>query len=104
MTRTVLDNALLLQAIAGNDNIDDRSFPAPSPKDIPQYHTNLSKLQNPNDLSGLKVGVIKEALEISVLDERVKKLFLQTAEDLRKAGATVSEVSIPIHKKGPTIW
>jgi amidase len=104
MTRTVLDNALLLQVIAGNDNIDDRSFPAPWPDKIPQYYTNLSNRKEPKDLTGMKIGIIKEALEISVLDERVKKLFLQASEDLKKAGATVSEVSIPIHKKGPNIW
>jgi amidase len=104
MTRTVLDNALLLQVIAGNDNIDDRSFPAPWPDKIPQYYTNLSNRKEPKDLTGMKIGIIKEALEISVIDERVKKLFLQASEDLKKAGATVSEISIPIHKKGPNIW
>ncbi|KAK5172776.1 uncharacterized protein LTR77_002896 [Saxophila tyrrhenica] len=104
MTRSVLDNALLLQSIAGNDNIDDRSFPAPVPANLPQYYNNLKNSKTPQDLSGLKVGIIKEALETPVLDERVRQLFQQAVTDLEKAGATVSEVSIPIHKKGPTIW
>lgn len=104
MTRTVLDNALLLQSIAGNDNIDDRSFPAPWLDRLPQYLYNLKARQNPQDLTGLKVGIIKEALETPVLDEQVKKLFSQAAKDLEASGAMVSEVSIPIHKKGPAIW
>ena len=104
MTRTVLENALLLQSIAGNDNIDDRSFPAPPPERIPQYHTILSSLEQPQDLSGLKVGIIKESLEVAVLDPRVKKLFLTAVDGLKKAGADISEVSIPIHKKGSAIW
>ncbi|KAI8228539.1 Amidase [Colletotrichum sp. SAR 10_96] len=54
MTRTLLDNALMLQAIAGNDNIDDRSFAAPSPDTIPKYYDNLVALQNQADLSGVK--------------------------------------------------
>jgi amidase len=104
MTRTVLDNALLLQSIAGNDNIDDRSFAAPLPDKLPRYHTNLKSFQYPQNLSGLKIGIIKESLEIAVLDPRVKALFLQASSDLQKAGATVSEVSVPLHKKGPNIW
>ena len=104
MTRTVLDNALLLQCIAGNDDIDDRSFAGPWPRDVPRYHDSLKKLDRPQDLSGMKIGIIKESLEIAVLDPRIKECFLAAIEGLRKAGATVTEISVPIHKKGSAIW
>ena len=104
MTRTVLDNALLLQAIAGTDNIDDRSFPAPPPDKIPKYHSILKTINQPKGLSGLKLGIITESLELSVLDPRVKSCFLNAVKAFRKAGATVSEVSVPIHIKGSAIW
>ena len=104
MTRTVLDNALLLQAVAGSDNIDDRSFAAPSPANLPQYHTTLSTLSDPNSLKGLEIGIIAESLTIPVLDTRVKDCFLRAVAGLTKAGATVSEVSIPIHNQGSSIW
>ena len=104
MTRTVLDNALLLQSIAGNDNIDDRSFPAPSPTNIPQYHGILKSLGSPQGLSEVRIGIIKESLEIKVLDPRVKECFTNAVEGFRKAGATIAEVSIPIHTKGSSIW
>lgn len=104
MTRTVLDNALLLQAIAGSDNIDDRSFAAPSPARIPKYHTTLQKLDNANLLNGMKIGIIKESLTIPVLDPRVKQCFLNAVSGLETAGATVSEISIPIHTQGSAIW
>ena len=104
MTRTVLENALLLQAVAGNDDIDDRSFPAPKPEKVPKYYDILRSLNQPKGLYGLKVGVLKEALDVPVLDPRVKELFLKATEDLRKAGATVFEVSIPLHSKGSAIW
>ncbi|TKA77383.1 hypothetical protein B0A55_03219 [Friedmanniomyces simplex] len=104
MTRTVLDNALLLQAIAGTDNIDDRSFAAPYPIKIPKYYDILQTVNEPKRLSGIKIGIITESLQVPVLDPRVKDCFLAAAEGFRKLGATVEEVSIPIHKKGSTIW
>lgn len=104
MTRTVLDNALLLQAIAGNDWIDDRSFGSPLPADIPKYHANLLSNTNPLDLSGIKIGVITESLTMPGLDPRVLATFLSSIERFKKLGATVEDVSIPMHKHGATIW
>ncbi|KAK5111750.1 hypothetical protein LTR62_004670 [Meristemomyces frigidus] len=104
MTRTVLDNALLLQAIAGTDNIDDRSFAAPSPGNVTKYHEILKSISGPQRLDNFKVGIIKESLEMAVLDPRVKECFLSAAEGFRKLGATVEETSIPLHKTGSTIW
>lgn len=103
MTRTVLDNALLLQTIAGSDNIDDRSFAA-SPERVHCYHDALKTLSAPKDLTGIKIGIIKESLELPVLDPRVKECLMNAAESFRALGATVSEVAIAIHKLGPAIW
>ncbi|KAK0254304.1 hypothetical protein B0A54_04437 [Friedmanniomyces endolithicus] len=104
MTRTVLEIALLLQTIAGTDNIDDRSFAAPHPNNIPKYYNILQALDEPKRLSGIKIGIITESLEVPVLDPRIKDCFLHAAEGFRKLGATVEEISIPIHKKGSIIW
>lgn len=104
MTRTVLENALLLQAVAGTDNIDDRGFAAPTPANIPKYWSILSGVEDPKKLSGLKIGIITESLGGSVLDPRVKATFLRAAESFKQLGATVSEVSVPLHKKGSSIW
>lgn len=104
MTRTVLENALLLQAVAGTDNIDDRAFAAPTPANVPRYGSILSSIAEPKDLSGFKVGIISESLTGPVLDPRVKTTFLHAAKTFEQLGATVSEASIPLHKKGPAIW
>lgn len=104
MTRTVLENALLLQTIAGNDNLDDRSFPAPFPHALPQYYSSLRALGDPQDLAGLKIGIIRESVGLAVLDPRVHTLFNTAASGFRKTGAIVAEVSIPIHTKGSSIW
>ena len=105
MTRTVLDNALLLEAIAGTDNIDDRSFPAPQPSRIPRYTANLQRNPNPTDLTGLRIGIITESLTSPILDPRVKDAFLRATSRLAAVSkATVTDVSIPLHAKGPLIW
>ncbi|KAF2186423.1 amidase signature enzyme [Zopfia rhizophila CBS 207.26] len=104
ITKTVLDNALLLEAIAGSDNIDDRGFAAPHPKDIPHYHENLKQVKLPQDLAGFRIGIISESLTSAILDPRVKHTFLNGANTFQKLGATVEEVRIPIHRKGPAIW
>ncbi|ORY13897.1 amidase signature domain-containing protein [Clohesyomyces aquaticus] len=104
MTRTVLDNALLLQAIAGSDNIDDRGFAAPPPSGIPRYYEILKGMKTPKDLTGVRIGIISESLLGDVVDRRVRKTFLRAAEGFKDLGAIVEDVSIPIHKKGPAIW
>jgi amidase len=99
MTRTVADNALLLEVLAGSDDIDDRGFAAPSP--VPRYFENLKQSKN---LGHIRIGIISESLTGSVLDPRVKDTFLRAAEQFRALGALVEEVSIPLHKKGMLIW
>lgn len=104
MTRTVLENAYLLQAIAGNDNIDDRSFAAPLPENVPEYGDNLAKLKNPKDLSGMRFGILSESLTGAAADPRVTATFLKATETFKQLGAEVVEVSIPMFKKGTAIW
>ncbi|KAF2804333.1 amidase signature enzyme [Mytilinidion resinicola] len=104
MTRTVLENAFLLQVISGNDNIDDRGFAAPSPQLIPKYGTDLEKLATPVDISKMRIGIIAESLTMAVLDPRVKATFERAAASLKSLGAQVEEVSVPMHKTGPAIW
>jgi amidase len=103
MTRTVLDNALFLEAIAGNDNIDDRSFAAPHPSKLPLY-SSIASLPESKPLSGKRFAVITESLSTPALDRRVVKTFRNAVSKYIELGATVEEVSIPIHSKGAAIW
>jgi amidase len=104
MTRTVLDNALLLQAISGNDNIDDRSFAAPLPSKISKYYDNLQSIKNPKDLTGVRIGVITEAMNMPGVEPRVRNCVLAAVAEFKSLGATVEEVSVPFHSKGATVW
>ncbi|KAJ4400373.1 hypothetical protein N0V91_008729 [Didymella pomorum] len=103
MTRTVLENALLLEAIAGNDNIDDRSFAAPSPSDSPAY-SSIEKMSLEKPLAGKRIGVIAESLTTPAMDLRVVKTFNTAVQQFVELGATIEQISIPIHSKGAAIW
>jgi amidase len=103
MTRTVLENAILLEAIAGNDNIDDRSFAAPLPSKIPSY-SSIQDLPKDQPLQGKKFAIITESLSTPALDPRVVKTFRAAVTRFGELGATVDEISIPIHSKGAAIW
>ncbi|KAL5120244.1 hypothetical protein ACEQ8H_001802 [Pleosporales sp. CAS-2024a] len=103
MTRTVLDNALFLEVIAGNDNIDDRSFAAPHPSNIPTYSA-IASLPEDQPLKGKRFAVITESLSMPALDPRVVKTFRAAVSRYTELGATIEEVSIPIHSKGAAIW
>lgn len=103
MTRTVLENAHFLEAIAGNDNIDDRSFAAPRPSKIPTY-SSIANLPSSRPLEGRRIAVITESLTMPGLDPRVIKTFRAAAERYVELGANVEEISIPLHSKGAAIW
>jgi len=104
MTKTVSDNALLLQAIAGTDNIDDRGFAAPKPQNLPDYVQAVRDLASQRPLAGKKIRIITESLSTPATDPRVVQTFRKAAARFEALGAIVSEVSIPIHLKGAAIW
>ncbi|KAJ4348727.1 uncharacterized protein N0V89_010105 [Didymosphaeria variabile] len=103
MTRTVLDNAIFLEAIVGSDNIDDRSFAAPHPSKVPTYST-VQAIPDDKPLSGKKFAIITESLSTPATDPRVIETFRAAVSKFEELGATVTEVSIPIHSKGAAIW
>ncbi|KAF7327586.1 Amidase signature enzyme [Mycena kentingensis (nom. inval.)] len=104
MTVTVLDNAKVLSAIAGKDGLDERQMDAPALG--VDYHTPLlAYADDPKAaVKGLRIGILKESLEVVGLDPRVALKVKVAAEIFRKLGADVVEVSIPMHHLGPAIW
>lgn len=110
MTRTVLENARFLAAIAGNDDIDDRSFGSPLPDAVPDYvglvlqqHAGQAGPSSAS-LAGVRIGVIAESRTRPGMDPRVLQVFDAAMERFRALGATVETVSIPTHCQGPAIW
>lgn len=88
ITRNVTDNALLLEAISGVDEMDSTSADVP----VPNYAAALD-----GNIKGLKIAVPKEFLGEGV-GEAAKKSVLDALEVLKAQGATVEEVSLP-HSK-----
>lgn len=88
ITRTVEDNAFLLQAISGVDEMDSTSANV----EVPDFLSSLT-----GDVKGLKIAVPKEYLGEGVTEE-VKQSVLDALKVLEGLGATWEEVSLP-HSK-----
>lgn len=91
------DAALLLEVIAGRDDLDPRQ-----PTEVP---TQAYTQQLTEDLEGVRVGVVEEGFEWEGLSESdVDATVREAARRLEKAGADVVGISIPLHRKGIHIW
>ncbi|MEI6216142.1 MAG: Asp-tRNA(Asn)/Glu-tRNA(Gln) amidotransferase subunit GatA [Actinomycetes bacterium] len=84
--RTVLDAALLHEAIAGYDPRDSTSINAP----VPAVVAAAKKL----DVKGMKIGIVKE-LSGDGYQAGVRSRFDEAIEELVNAGAEIVEVSCP---------
>jgi aspartyl-tRNA(Asn)/glutamyl-tRNA(Gln) amidotransferase subunit A len=84
--RTVLDAALLHEAIAGHDPKDSTSINAPVPQVV--------KAARSGDVKGMKIGVVKE-LNGDGYQAGVRTRFEESLELLAAAGAEIVEVSAP---------
>lgn len=85
MTRTVEDNARVLEVIAGHDKNDMTS----SKEQVPAYAENLT-----SELKGLKIAVPKQFLGEGVSEE-VKESVENALKMYELLGATVEEVNLP---------
>ncbi len=84
--RTVMDAALLHEAIAGHDPKDSTSINAPVPKVV--------EAAKRADVKGLRIGVIKE-LQGEGYQKGVLDRFQESLEILNSLGAEIVEVSCP---------
>ncbi|HET8747980.1 MAG TPA: amidase [Ramlibacter sp.] len=96
MTRTVADNALMLEVLAGPDGLDPRQYA----QQASRPYTDLMK----GGVAGLKIAVVQEGFEWPQSDAQVNAKVRAAADALRKLGAEVTELSVPMHKVGPAIW
>jgi aspartyl/glutamyl-tRNA(Asn/Gln) amidotransferase, A subunit len=88
ITRTVEDNAYLLESIAGLDPYDETSADVP----VPHYAAALKE-----GIKGLRVAVPKEYLGEGI-DESIKDKIRAAIHQLEALGAVCEEVSLP-HSK-----
>lgn len=87
---SVQDVALLLQCIAGYEPRDSTSLN----HEVPDYQAVLQS----SDLRGMKIGILREALDVDGVDESVRNAVLASTEVFRDAGAEMIDISLP-HSK-----
>ena len=97
MTATVGDNALLLEVIAGADELDPRQYDVQVEKY--SYTTGLGR-----GVSGMRIGLVTEGFGWPSSEPDVDAKVREAAERLRGAGAIIEPVSIPMHRDGSAIW
>ncbi len=95
MTATVEDNALLLEVLAGPDGLDPRQYGAASKP----YRDAMGR-----GASGLRIAVVKEGFGWPQSMEKSDAVVREAADRFRGFGATVEEVSLPMHYRGSAIW
>ena len=95
MTANVGDNALMLEILAGYDGMDSRQRQL-------RVHNYTEALGE--DLKGMKIAVVKEGFDHPLSEPEVDRCVLAAAERFAALGAEVSEVSIPMHRDGVSLW
>ncbi|KAL2858560.1 amidase signature domain-containing protein [Aspergillus pseudoustus] len=102
ITCTVRDCARLLEAIAGADGIDDRAGPGvPLPGQVPRYEVLMMQ----GGIEGLRVGVLREGVPgDGGIDSGVERRFHEAVGVFEKLGASVVEVSVPLHAQARGVY
>jgi amidase len=95
MTRSVADNALLLEVIAGDDGYDPRIK-------APQVHPYSQALGR--GVKDLKIAIVKEGFGHHNSERAVDEKVRSGASRLASLGARVEEVSIPMHHVAGALW
>ncbi|MFZ2101728.1 MAG: amidase [Oricola sp.] len=95
ITGNVRDNALLLEVIAGEDGLDPRQY---CPK-VDRYTQAVGM-----GVAGMRIGIVREGFGRPESEADVDAKVRAAAEKFRALGATVEEVSIPMHVIGAAIW
>jgi aspartyl-tRNA(Asn)/glutamyl-tRNA(Gln) amidotransferase subunit A len=87
MTKSVDDAAILLNAIAGHDEMDGTS----APDAVPDY---LKALEGAS-MKGVKIGIPKEYFGVEGMDGEVRRITEEAMAKCEAAGAELVEVSLP---------
>ena len=87
VSRTVMDCANTLEAIAGHDPKDPQTWDVP----VPNYAAALD-----GNIRGLKIGVVTERVHTDANDPEVRDAVLAATQTLGGLGAEIQDVSLPL--------
>ena len=96
ITKTVKDAALLLEAMAGKDEMDSTSVDL----SVPAFSRELT---DDHSLKGMKLGLPKEYF-VEGMDPEVEKAVRAAVEHCRELGAEVVNVSLPHSKYAIAVY
>jgi amidase len=95
LTRTVADNALLLEVIAGPDGLDSRQAHCK----VDRYTGDLG-----TGAKGLRIGVLDETFGLPRSDPRTDAAVRDAVAAFTRLGAEVEKISVAFHSYGGSIW
>lgn len=94
IAKNTRDCAIVLQQIAGKDNLDSTT----PPKNVPDYLKNIE-----GDVKGLKIGVPKEYFNKNI-DSEVRDSVENAIKTLENKGALTVPVSLPMTKYAVAVY
>ncbi|CAK7206103.1 hypothetical protein SEUCBS139899_008886 [Sporothrix eucalyptigena] len=108
MASSLEDIAAVLETIAGYDGLDPRMSPeSPLRQNVKPYAAILADFRDRDvtEVSTWKIGLLKEGFEMPGVTDEVRDTILATARScFEAAGATVVDVSVPMHANGAVLW
>lgn len=105
------DIAALLEVMAGYDGYDSRMTPeTPLVHQVKPYLTLLSQVRHEIQSTSkpghkLRVGLLKESFHMPGVAADIRNIIYQAATRYFEIiGASVTEISVPMHQEGPVVW
>tara|TARA_Y100001936_G_scaffold99867_1_gene98132 strand:+ start:842 stop:2389 length:1548 start_codon:yes stop_codon:yes gene_type:complete len=109
MGNSVANVAKLLEVISGPDDLDPRQYGIKSKNFINDFSSAIGK-----GCSGIRIGVLKEGfgqtseiwgkINLPDSDPIVDNTVKSAIQSLQKTGAKISDISVPLHITGLSIW
>ena len=94
-TRSVLDSAIMLEAMMGFDEKDSTSIKA----DVPELQSAIG-----GSIKNMKIGVPLTLGEDSIIEPDIMKMWFSTIELLKSAGAEIIDITLPHAKYGVAVY
>ena len=91
MARSVMDAAILLNAVAGTDS--DTATPDPDSKDADAHKTDYTAALKPDALKGVRLGVVRG---LRGYNEKTNPVFDAAMEVLKAQGAELVDIDGPV--------
>ncbi len=98
MTQDVEDSAIILEAVAGKDEMDSTTLPVKAAKYVDAVKNA------PANLQGVKVGIPKQYFEAPGMSDAMKKGCDEALRILKELGAELVEVDMPHTKYAVAVY